>query len=156
LSTTYISAELRRTVVARADGLCEYCLIHEDDTFFGCEVDHIISEKHGGPTAADNLAYACLFCNRNKGSDVGSIVLPLKSGVFSRFYNPRTDAWSEHFALDDSDGVTIKPLTDVGDVTARIFAFNTSERLLERQTLRAVGRYPTAEARRRIESSSAD
>ena len=28
--------------------LCEYCLIHEDDTVFGCEVDHIISTKHGG------------------------------------------------------------------------------------------------------------
>ncbi len=43
--------------------LCEYCLIHEDDTFFGCEVDHIISQKHGGPTEPENLAYACLPCN---------------------------------------------------------------------------------------------
>jgi hypothetical protein len=155
LSTTYISAELRRRVVARADSLCEYCLIHEDDTFFGCEVDHIISEKHGGPTEADNLAYACLICNRNKGSDVGSLVLPSSSGVFTRFFNPRTDSWSEHFALADSDGVTIKPLTDIGEATARIFAFNRPERLLERQTLRAVGRYPTVEARRRIEGTPA-
>jgi ATP-binding cassette subfamily F protein uup len=43
VSTSYISAELRRLVVARAESLCEYCLIHEDDTFFGCEVDHIIT-----------------------------------------------------------------------------------------------------------------
>jgi hypothetical protein len=48
VSTSYISAELRRLVVARAESLCEYCLIHEEDTFFGCEVDHVISEKHGG------------------------------------------------------------------------------------------------------------
>ena len=150
MSTTYISAELRRRVVARAERLCEYCLIHEDDTFFGCEVDHIISEKHGGQTEADNLAYACLICNRNKGSDVGSIVPPLNSGVFSRFFNPRIDRWSEHFALDESDGVTIKPLTAVGAATARIFAFNSSERLLERQALREVDRYPTEEALRRI------
>jgi hypothetical protein len=61
MSETYISAELRRLVAARAEGLCEYCLIHEEDTFFGCEVDHIISEKHGGSTDAGNLAYACLF-----------------------------------------------------------------------------------------------
>ena len=55
MSQTYISAELRRLAVVRADGLCEYCLIHEDDTFFGCEIDHIISEKHGGLTVAENL-----------------------------------------------------------------------------------------------------
>ena len=41
--SSYVSAGLRRAVVARADALCEYCPIHEDDTVFGCEVDHIIS-----------------------------------------------------------------------------------------------------------------
>lgn len=70
----YISQELRRLVTARAEHLCEYGLIHEQDTAFGCAVDHIISLKHGGTTDADNLAYACVFCNRFKGSDIGSIV----------------------------------------------------------------------------------
>jgi hypothetical protein len=154
LSTTYISVELRRLVIARANHLCEYCLIHEDDTFFGCEVDHIISEKHGGPTEEGNLAYACLICNRNKGSDVGSIVPPLSSGVFCRFFNPRIDLWSGHFALNGVDGVTIQPLTDIGAVTARIFGFNSAERLLERQALRAVGRYPTDAALHRIRQSA--
>lgn len=152
---SYVSAGLRRQVVTRADNMCEYCVIHEDDTFFGCEVDHIISQKHGGPTQADNLAYACMICNRNKGSDVGSIVPPLSSGVFSRFFNPRIDAWSEQFALDESDGITIRPLTGAGVVTARIFGFNSSERLLERQALRDVGRYPTAEALRCIQRATA-
>jgi hypothetical protein len=150
LSTTHIIAELRRLVITRADSLCEYCLIHEEDTFFGCEVDHIISEKHGGPTEADNLAYACLICNRNKGSDIGSILLPMSSGVFVRLFNPRVDLWSEHFALDESDGITIRPLTPVGEVTTRILEFNSGERLLERQTLREVGRYPSEEALQRI------
>ena len=48
--TSYVSVELRRAVEARADGVCEYCLIHERDTFLGCQVDHVVSEKHGGPT----------------------------------------------------------------------------------------------------------
>jgi 5-methylcytosine-specific restriction endonuclease McrA len=56
---SYINEELRRLVALRAEYLCEYCLIHEEDTFYGCEVDHIISLKHGGPTEAENLAYAC-------------------------------------------------------------------------------------------------
>ena len=39
----------------------------------GCHVDHIISVKHEGSTTLDNLAYACVVCNRQKGSDLGSI-----------------------------------------------------------------------------------
>ena len=68
MSVTYIPVELRRAVILRAEKLCEYCFIHEDDTFFGCQVDHIIAEKHGGETSFDNLALACTNCNRAKGS----------------------------------------------------------------------------------------
>jgi hypothetical protein len=56
--SSYVSASLRQLVVERAEILCEYCLLHDEDTFFGCEVDHIISEKDGGPTVAENLVYA--------------------------------------------------------------------------------------------------
>ena len=69
MSTTYIPAELRRNVITRSGGICEYCLIPADATINGCEVDHIVAEKHGGATTEENLAYACFFCNRNKGSD---------------------------------------------------------------------------------------
>jgi hypothetical protein len=146
--TSYISAELRRLVVDRAEQLCEYCLIHEDDTFFGCQVDHIISEKHGGPTEAQNLALACTFCNRYKGSDIGSIVW--STNTFVRFFNPRTDHWADHFVLN---GITITALTDIGEVTARILEFNNNDRLLERQNLQAVDRYPSAAARSRMQTA---
>jgi hypothetical protein len=143
--SSYVSAALRQLVAERAEYLCEYCLLHEEDTFFGCEVDHIISEKHGGPTIAENLAYTCAFCNRAKGSDVGSIVP--RTGTFCRFFNPRTDLWAEHFVLD---GVTIIPLSDIGEVTARILDFNDPDRVLERQTVHGIGRYPSAAALARI------
>lgn len=143
--TSYINATLRRLVAIRADYLCEYCLIYENDTFFGCQVDHIISEKHGGQTETDNLAYACAFCNRAKGSDIGSIIPG--SGTLIRFFNPRTDRWFEHFALHE---IMIIPVSPIGEVTARILNFNDSERLLERQNLRALGRYPSAAALRRL------
>lgn len=84
--SSYGSADLRRLVVRRAGGICAYCLIHEDDPFLGCQVDHIVSEKHGGPTTPENLAYACAPCNRAKSSDVGGIT-PI--GGFSRFFNSR-------------------------------------------------------------------
>ena len=106
MSTDQVSAELRRLVASRADRLCEYCLTHSEDTFFGCEVDHIISKKHDGPTREDNLAYACLSCNRHKGSDIASVVP--STGELVRLFNPRTDLWREHFRLD-VDGFTIAP-----------------------------------------------
>jgi hypothetical protein len=101
----YLNAELRRLVIERASHRCEYCLIHEDDTFFGCEVDHIISIKHDGVTEGSNLAYACQVCNRRKGSDLGSLVRG--TGELVRFFNPRVDQWAEHFRLD---GTIINPL----------------------------------------------
>lgn len=135
--SSYVSNDLRELVAERAGCLCEYCLIHEDDTHFGCQVDHIISVKHGGPTTAENLAYACAFCNRQKGSDIGSIVW--ETGEFVRFFNPRTDCWADHFQLD---GVVIRPITEVAEVTVRILGFNDSTRLFERQELVDLGRYP--------------
>ncbi len=137
MSRTHIPAELRRLIAARAHRACEYCLIHEDDTFFGCEVDHVISEKHGGLTFAENLAFACLPCNRNKGSDLGSV--PAGSGSLVRFFNPRIDSWPEHFILD---GVIIRPITTIGYVTAKVLKLNEIERLMEREDLQAAGRYP--------------
>ncbi len=135
---TYIGREIRRLVAERAKYRCEYCLIHEDDTFFGCEIDHIISKKHGGSNNLDNLAYACLFCNRHKGTDVGSI--NKESNRLTRFFNPRKDRWEKHFQMD---GPVIIPLTAIGEVTVRLFGFNDQERLLERKALLAIGIYPS-------------
>lgn len=145
MSVTYIAADLPRLVVARAEGICEYCLIAEDDTFYGCEADHIISEKHGGATNADNLAVACVFCNQAKGSDVGSI--DSGSNTFARFFNPRTDAWSDHFALVEA---RIEGTAPIGIVTAKIPGFNTADRVSERRILQSSGRYPSAAALKRI------
>jgi hypothetical protein len=139
--TSYVAADLRRLVEARADHLCEYCLIHMEDTYLGCQVDHVIAEKHGGATVGDNLSCACTFCNRAKGTDIGSIAS--STGQFTRFYNPRTDRWADHFRLN---GVVIEYHTPIGEATAGILGFNAPERLLERATLHAIGRYPSQQA----------
>lgn len=144
----YVSAEVRRLVAKRAGRVCEYCLIAEDDTFLGCEVEHVISLKHGGTSEPENLAYACVFCNRQEGSDIGSI--SQQTGEFTRFYNPRKDRWSDHFRLDED---FIKPLTVVGEVTTRILQFNAFERFLERSVLRGERRYPSEAALAKIEGT---
>lgn len=138
MSSTYISADLRRHAKQQANNACEYCLIHEDDTFFGCHIDHVISEKHGGKTEASNLAVACTFCNLHKGSDIASLS---SEGELTRFFNPRTDQWTDHFGLK---GALVYGLTPIGEVTVRILKINHSDRILEREALIAVGRYPPA------------
>src|SRR5438045_1570628 len=124
---SYVSTELRRFVAQRAEHICEYCLIIQSDTYLGCQVDHVISEKHGGLTAADNLAFACALCNRNKGTDIGSKIPG--TTIFVRFYNPRSDQWSQHFKLE---GPRILPVSEIGEVTARILRFNDDRSVEER------------------------
>ena len=66
-----VSLRLRREVIVRADEGCEYWLIPEWALLAGCEIDHVISRKHGGITGLSNLALSCARCNRYKGTDVG-------------------------------------------------------------------------------------
>jgi hypothetical protein len=142
--SSYVSASLRRLVRERAESLCEYCLIHENDTFLGCQIEHIISEKHGGQTTELNLALACVFCNRNKGTDIAA--LAWDGTTLCRLFNPRTDRWSEHFR---SDGSRIMGVSQIGEATQALLDFNNPDRLLEREALIAAGRYPSDAARRR-------
>jgi HNH endonuclease len=145
MARSYISVEIRRFVADRADYLCEYCLIAEEDRLSGCHVDHIISVKHGGSSTPENLCYACIFCNLQKGTDLGSI--NWKNGELVRFFNPRRDFWGEHFTIE---GARIRPLTEIGEVTERILDFNPSDRILERELLIKVSRYSSIPAQKRI------
>ncbi len=131
MSVTYIPAALRRLVEERANRMCEYCLLPANLAFFPHEVDHVIAEKHGGVTDADNLAFTCWRCNRHKGSDLGSF--DPETGAFSFLFNPRTQQWSEHFKFEE---LTLVGLTPEGRTTVRLLQLNSDERLAERQRLR--------------------
>jgi hypothetical protein len=135
--TSYIPTALRREVYERAAGRCEYCRIHEDDSYMPHEVDHIYAEKHGGETTESNLCLACTICNRRKGSDLAS--LDPETGEITPLFHPREDSWETHFRL--SEGV-IEPLTAQGRVTIRLLNMNTRERIIERRLLIILGRYP--------------
>jgi len=127
----------RRLVFERAGRCCEYCLVYEDSAGFPHQIDHIISRKHGGSSGIGNLAYACVLCNRYKGSDIASVD---RAGHAVRFFDPRRDIWEEHFKLN---GPIIQPMTPVGEVTARVLQLNASERVIERQLWQALGQYRT-------------
>ena len=69
------------------------------------------------------------------------------SGEFTRFFNPPTDRWSEHFRLE---GSLIQPLTTIGDISARILGFNDSARLHEREEMIRFDKYPGEAAASKI------
>jgi hypothetical protein len=134
---TDISGQLRAEVARRANHCCEYCRIREDDGGFPHQVDHIVSRKHGGTSTVDNLALACVVCNRNKGSDVASIHPGTREVV--RLFHPRRDRWNDHFRIQ---GEYIEPPTDEGLVTVQLLRLNIAERLTERRLLQAIGSFP--------------
>ena len=115
---------------------CEYCLLHEDDAAFPHEIDHVISRQHGGETSTSNLAYACMVCNRYKGSNIASVS---PSGDLVPLFNPRQDQWKDHFRLS---GAVIEPLDSIGEITARVLRLNTAERVVRRSLLQKLRRYP--------------
>lgn len=132
----YVSPAWRNLIANRAHHLCEYCLSFEGFSVVKFQVEHIISIKHRGLTTLDNLAYSCVFCNRNKGSDIGTI---LRDQQFVRFFNPRTDQWKDHFAIS---GVLFSSKTEIGEATLIMLDLNHFERLMERQALQEVGFFP--------------
>jgi len=136
MSVTHVPAALRRLVIARARQSCEYCLLPADVAFFPHEVDHVIAEKHTGTTEAMNLAFTCWRCNRHKGTDLGSF--DPGTGAFCMLFNPRTQRWSDHFALHEGHLIGLTP---EGRTTARLLQFNIVERVRERQRLVTLGHY---------------
>ena len=135
--TKEISQELRVLVRKRARGRCEYCLLHEDDSWEPHQPDHVIAIKHRGETVVKNLAWTCAVCNRHKGSDIASID-ELTDRV-ERLFHPRRDHWARHFRLSRG---TIRARTSVGRVTVFLLQLNRPDRVRVRQILADKGLYP--------------
>lgn len=125
----YIPDVIKRSVAQRAEYLCEYCLLPNDLSYIPHQIDHVISLKHGGGNETENLAYACFSCNNNKGSDVGTVLLPEKE--FVRLYNPRIDKWTDHFQIEN--GIFIS-LTAIGAATIKVLDLNNVDKIIERNS----------------------
>jgi hypothetical protein len=61
----------------------------------------------------ENLALACFDCNRQKGPNISSVDPDTQEVV--QLFNPRRDAWSDHFSLN---GARIVGVTPAGRATA--------------------------------------
>ena len=131
-----IPQRLRRQVQERAQGRCEYCLVHEVDMYYPHEADHVVAEKHGGPTSFENLAWACFHCNRFKGTDLASVDPTSHKAVF--LFHPRRQRWHRHFRLN---GGLIEGITSSGRATVALLHLNDAERVAFRLALIDIGHY---------------
>ncbi len=130
-----IPQTLRKSVILRANHCCEYCRVADIDSYYGFQVDHIISRKHGGKTLLVNLAYACPDCNRYKGTDLGTHIDNSLNLV--RLFHPRLDDWLAHFEIDNSGLITAK--SDIGIATIKVLSINHPDRIIERRILWQLG-----------------
>ena len=137
MTSAKIPTDLRQLVGNRAQGRCEYCLLHQDFSIYTHEVDHIIAQKHDGQTTAENLALSCLSCNRHKGTDFATF--DPATGEVSLLFHPRNHSWVDHFVLSNG---RIEGTRPTGRGTAKLLRFNTPTRILQRQLLMAEKRYP--------------
>lgn len=125
-----VGKAIRDQIRGRADRQCEYCHRPERTSFQAYHVEHVISVKHGGSSALDNLAWSCVFCNSRKGTDIGSRD-PL-TGEFVRLFNPRSDLWAAHF---DLDGVILHGKTAIGRATVQLLQMNDDRQIEVREQL---------------------
>ncbi len=137
MSQPRIPVKARAAVRERAGNRCEYCLMPEAGAFFLHEPDHVIATQHGGESNLENLALACIQCNRLKGPNVASVDLETKRIV--RLFNPRTDAWGDHFRPQSGH---IIPMTEIARATAALLNFDDPDRVEARHNLWRAGRYP--------------
>ena len=138
MSQNPIPAELRRQVIERAHGRCEYCRLSQEGQEATFHVDHIVPRARGGPTTLDNLALACVSCSLHKGAR--QTARDPETGNRVRLFNPRRDRWEEHFRW--SDDVVIVGITPIGRATVAALAMNRPLIVEIRRAEIALGRHP--------------
>jgi hypothetical protein len=128
---------LEADVKKRAQGVCEYCRLPEACQRVPFQIDLIIAEHHGGATVFENLANACLRCNKKKGPNIAGV--DSHSGEIVRLFNPRRDQWNEHF---EWRGAELIGLTSIGRATVAVLAMNVPSAVALREELMAEGIFP--------------
>jgi 5-methylcytosine-specific restriction endonuclease McrA len=92
---TDIPGSLRTEVVVRASHRCEYCQLSQVGQEASFHIDHVVPRTAGGASTADNLALACVSCSLRKWAK--QTATDPDSGEVIPLFNPRTQAWAEHF-----------------------------------------------------------
>ncbi len=132
-----MQAALISLVWRRARHYCEHCQMPQEFDPTPFEIDHIVSEKHKGPTVAGNLCLSCFYCNSFKESDISS--LDAVTRELTPLFNPRRHKWSRHFVWE---GPYLVGQPAIGRVTIELLRINDPFRVDFREDLMAEGLFP--------------
>ncbi|HRI72114.1 MAG TPA: HNH endonuclease signature motif containing protein [Polyangium sp.] len=125
-----MDAALTALVRNRAQLTCEYCRLPQAFSAIPFEIDHIVAQKHGGPTQEENLALSCFYCNSRKGPNIAGV--DPASGRIVRLYHPRKDRWSRHF---EWAGAILQGKTATGRATIVVLGINDPDAVAVREAL---------------------
>jgi len=134
-----LTIELKRVIIDRANGCCEYCKSQAKFATQAFSVEHIIPRSRGGQTVIDNLALACQGCNNHKymkiewNDPITGVVVPL--------FHPRKLNWNDHFAWDKNFAYVIG-LTPIGRATVEALQLNRAGLVNLRRVLFISGAHP--------------
>lgn len=132
-----MDSTLREAIRERARRVCEYCRLPEEYDRLPFQPDHIIAEKHRGPTVVENLAWSCYDCNMYKRPNIAGI--DSETGDVVQLFHPRHDRWQEHFRWN---GPELVGLTPAGRATTAVLRINRDDRIAFRGQLIEEGVFP--------------
>src|SRR5213596_3335546 len=125
-----IGARTRTQVRERAQNICEYCHLHQDDSpLAALHVEHIVPKSHGGTDDLDNLALACIDCNLHKGTNLTGF--DPETNAVTHLFHPRRHNWDEHFGWR---GIYLMGKTAIGRATIRVLNMNSEDQIALRSS----------------------
>ncbi len=126
-------------VADRAGYRCEYCRAPQAAFNFRFEIEHIRPQAAGGSDESDNLALACRSCNIYKSAHSSGFDEATRAEA--RLFNPRGDAWGDHFEVVAQTG-SIRGRTDIGRATVMRLRMNSRAQLTARLQWTRLGLFP--------------
>jgi hypothetical protein len=134
-----VAPALRQLLAVQARGRCGYCLTQEIVSGVPLTVEHILPISKGGRTVEENLWLSCRLCNEAKG--VLTEATDPESGTMVDLFNPRLQAWADHFAWND-DGTRVIGRTPTGRSTVNALSLNSELRVAARAIWVEAGWHP--------------
>ena len=127
---------VRRAEVARRAGYrCEYCRLPARGQVATFPIDHIVPRAAGGTNELDNLAMTCPHCNAMKWATEAAA--DPDTGQPSRLFNPRLDAWNDHFEWIEDH--RLRGRTASGRTTVAVLKVNSDSMIELRNVLAGCG-----------------
>jgi hypothetical protein len=139
MAKAIFSEPIRTLVMQRSAHCCEYCKSQDRFSPVYFTIDHIIPLVLGGASDLDNLAYACMLCNRLKWGKIKAFDSVTNTLVF--LYNPRLDIWENHFQWSE-DFLEVIGMSSIGRATVAALQLNREKLVHYRKEMIEIGCHP--------------